>query len=235
MKDIITIIEIVASICAVLGVIIKAVSFLGQTSISITLMSHEERQKYQLAQKIIVYASLYVFSFAVGMFLNLDRFRLQINRIEGGRLGVVLSLVAFVLTLIALCFFINSDRKTKRKQSILSWLLTILLLFLIFLTLLSNVIGSSFLSKMDSLKLNAVFSFFLVMFFWTLVQIRGISSDEVAYLKVHNDNGTLYLFELQGEYLVAGDKRNYEECSYYKLIKVDELKEPLMKAWCEQE
>lgn len=230
MEGLTDIVGITAAVCGLIGVIITAFAFLGQTSISITLMTHEQREKYRLAQKIIVYVGLFAFSFGVGMALDVDFLNPGSIIEKGGECFpiIALAVVAAILSLIFMLLFARRDKKSNNTHNFFHYLFSFALLFTGIFALVLNVIFSNMASGTEALRINVVLSFAFLVFMWMLVNLRGLGKeDEVAYLKTQCGEEELFLFEMKGDYLVAGDKRCLTECSYFRLIKVSEMKEPL--------
>ncbi len=230
MEGLTDIVGITAAVCGLIGVIITAFAFLGQTSISITLMTHEQREKYRLAQKIIVYVGLFAFSFGIGMVLDVGFIDIRLIIEKGGEcfLISVLAVVAAILSLIFMLLFTRRDKKSKNTHKFFHYLLSFALLFTGIFVLVLNVIFSNMASGTEALRINVVLSFAFLVFMWMLVNLRGLGKeDEVAYLKTRCGEEEFFLFEMKGDYLVAGDKRCLTECSYFRLIKVSDMKEPL--------
>jgi len=229
MERITMIIGIIVSTGGVIRAIFRAISLLGQTSVSITLMTHEERERHRLAQSLVFYVGLFAISFGIGMIFSFELFSLKpiADRVGVEFMSGISIIIASMLALIVLLRLIHNDKKNKSVQTLIKYLGVFALLLLCFFLTFENMIFSGL--QPNSLENNLIISVGVTIFSWMLMQLRGIGSeDEVAYLMVQYEDESLFLFEASGEYIVAGDKQCFKECNYYKLIKLADLNESLM-------
>ena len=69
-EDLVHITELLGFAAAVIFAVFKGIAFLNQTNISLTLLSHSEREKYRIVHGITVFIVFSILCYATGVFFN---------------------------------------------------------------------------------------------------------------------------------------------------------------------
>jgi hypothetical protein len=275
MESISTFLTIIAGLGAGIMVFIKALLFLNQTNISMTLLSHDERERHNFLKGaifsfVMAFSCLYVGFFICAIFgeinktkdiTKLDEQVQQVNvdndkrnglaKNESAEIDIVFesssneinNYIVFISLgisiLITVCLYIY-DRKRIRRIRIIKfdrYLGFFIFLFLIFLTGTFNIVFAIRGDLKSYLVQGGILSILFGMSSILAVSYRGegIIGREVAYLKSVYGKEVVYLFEANGDFIVAGDNKYITDCEKFWLIEKAKLKKPLLTAWNDED
>lgn len=235
------IVSIIVSVVGILVILGNAISFLKQTDISITLKTHEEREKYKLIRGVVFFvlttALWFVILFSVNTFTiafgDSRQYIAGINKNVAPFFVITYTVAIIVGALVS----IKLKRKEIRVYKEISWrdhfrifyvFISIILEIVLFATSVSYAIAM----PIDNYVVGDLLLSIMVGIIATLILSKMSRSDydAIALFKTTYKGEEVFLFEMKGDSLVAGDERIMSECQCFYLISQAELEGPIVKS-----
>ncbi len=231
------IVALITTLFGIVGGVISVIADLNQSGVSITLMTHKEKNKYKLHTY-----SVFTFSFALAVFVLLYSIKDILKDIAANNsisdnviyifvlgwmgLHVIISIVG-VLTLI-------NYRKSHYKGIDKEFAKQIigkcsLLVYCVIMLCFFEIVQVLLLYGFD--KNNYIYYCFVVIIpiFISLVSIYVIHlyvdrmKGERALIEWENEGRVCYLYETRENYILCGNKPFENECEYFELIPMDKV------------
>ena len=225
---------LIAALPLILAVtsLFKRLMTIKQNNVSITLLSHEQKQSYYLS-RLIIYYTVGILSFLLIGWCNLYTIK-HSNSLDGNNLLIkiqsdliIYSVFSLIIAIIfSLYVFYEQCHDNPRSTSVKWDFSNVFFIFwgIILLFFSFSILPYSNLDLHKYLLINVIISFlFLTILGVVIASTSKIFTQDKARLYIEKENKKIYLFEKNDNYIVGGNNIYIEDCSTYTLVDSNDL------------
>ncbi len=225
------------TIIAAIGSVAKLLPKLNHNRVSLTLLSHEERETYQMVTRSILAGAVIFAVVFSSVFINyLIHFEpITTNGTESGTTtNDVVTNIVMVIVFVVLPIIIGiisaylTYKKEKEKAELIKYtkekmryvevaFYTFVIAACIFLDIVFVAGADTKYVLIVSILLAVIIACFLNLYFG--VTERSFYG-QVANLYCYEDKEIYYIFETKGDHFIAGNNIYFNECDKYKIIQL---------------
>lgn len=195
---------VIAAIVVFLIIKISELLQLNQTSLTLMLMEHNEKENYIVRNKAIFYLFCFFMPFLVGIFVPVRLIPFIVGAVICFGLTVFISIV-----------------EIKNSNSIIDKIADIIIYIIGFV--LFGIQELLIAADMNDKKYISVLLFSLVIAFCYSYGFSNIldANKNKSKFVLNQGNEKRFVFETKGEYLICGDNMDYYKCDHFYLTKMD--------------